>query len=113
MQRGIVTKRPSNTDARRKQFGLVEDMTPPTPVEQVSTNLKEIVDKPIVEKEGGVDEAQIADDVAILSDPEIDTDVVEYLTGEWTTEHKQAVWGRLLDEVKERLSFFMPKRPHS
>ncbi|MDF5732478.1 MAG: AAA family ATPase [Rhizonema sp. PD38] len=150
VQRGILTKRPSKTDARRKQFGLVEDITPleeaggreqgvgreevmddnsfsplhpapcspasftpPAPSEQVSTNSEEIVDKPVVEKEGGINEAQITNDVAILSDPEIDTDAVEYLTAEWTTEHRQAVWGRLLDEVKDRLSFFMPKRSHS
>ena len=62
-----------------------------------------ILDTASIEEEGGIDPEAVVNNATILSDPDIDADVVEYLTADWTLEFKEAVFGRLSEETRNRL----------
>jgi len=45
----------------------------------------------------------VVNNATILSDPDIDADVLEYLMCGWTKEFKEAVWRLLGEETRARL----------
>jgi len=69
----------------------------------VASESQEIVDKPAVRSKGGIDSETVVNNATILSDPDMDADLLEYLMMDWTKEFKEAVWQLLGEETKARL----------
>ncbi|MBO3463571.1 AAA family ATPase [Aetokthonos hydrillicola Thurmond2011] len=117
VQRGVAVKRPSKADARCKVFGLA--VPPPAPNQEVSNNSaetntviqsQEILDTNPKTVEGGVNQEILINNATILSDPDIDADVLEYVMVGWTKEFKEAVWQLLGEETRMRLDVLLGRQ---